>query len=70
MASANGTQENIVMKRKQKTPTPAKQQDENHGEGNPEAARRFNKAEREFVESPAGRAAIAANTKDTTKKRP
>jgi hypothetical protein len=58
------------MTRKQKSPTPAKQQVKNQGEGNPEAARRFNKAERDFVDSPAGRAAIEANTKDKTKAKP
>ncbi len=30
----------------------------NHGEGNPEAAERFNSAEREFVESPRGKQVI------------
>ena len=30
----------------------------NHGEGNPEAAERFNKAEREFVDSPRGKKKI------------
>jgi hypothetical protein len=30
----------------------------NHGEGNPEAADRFNSAEREFVNSPRGRRKI------------
>jgi hypothetical protein len=31
----------------------------NHGEGNPEAADRFNTAERAFVDSPRGKQAIA-----------
>lgn len=31
----------------------------NHGEGNPEAAEEFNKAEREFVNSPQGKAKIS-----------
>jgi hypothetical protein len=31
----------------------------NHGEGNPEAADRFNTAEQAFVESPRGKQAIA-----------
>jgi hypothetical protein len=30
----------------------------NHGEGDPEAAERFNKAEREFVDSPRGKQKI------------
>jgi hypothetical protein len=33
-------------------------QSANHGEGNPEAADRFNTAEREFVESPRGKRKI------------
>jgi hypothetical protein len=35
-----------------------KQKSTNHGEGNPEAAEEFNKAEREFVNSPQGKAKI------------
>lgn len=35
-----------------------KQKGTNHGEGNPEAAADFNKAEREFVNSPQGKAKI------------
>jgi hypothetical protein len=31
----------------------------NHGEGNPEAAAEFNKAEQEFVNSPKGKAQIS-----------
>ena len=31
----------------------------NHGEGNPEAAEEFNKAEREFVNSPQGKKKIS-----------
>ena len=36
-----------------------KQSPQNHGEGNPEAAERFNSAEREFVNSPRGKQKIA-----------
>lgn len=35
-----------------------KQSSSNHGEGDPEAADRFNSAEREFVDSPRGRRKI------------
>ena len=35
-----------------------KQSSSNHGEGNPEAADRFNSAEREFVNSPRGKQRI------------
>jgi hypothetical protein len=35
----------------------------NHGEGNPEAAERFNKAEREFVDSPRGKKKIRQGAK-------
>jgi hypothetical protein len=35
-----------------------KQSSSNHGEGNPEAAERFNSAEREFVNSPRGKKKI------------
>jgi hypothetical protein len=35
-----------------------KQSSSNHGEGNPEAADRFNSAEREFVNSPRGKRRI------------
>ncbi len=34
-------------------------QSTNHGEGNPEAAAEFNKAEQKFVNSPAGKAKIS-----------
>jgi hypothetical protein len=34
------------------------EQPANHGEGNPEAAERFNTAERQFVESPQGQGKI------------
>jgi hypothetical protein len=36
---------------------------ENHGEGNPEAADRFNKAERGFVDSPRGKKKIKEGPK-------
>ena len=36
-----------------------KEKSSNHGEGNPEAAEEFNKAEREFVNSPQGKAKIS-----------
>jgi hypothetical protein len=36
-----------------------KQQNTNHGEGNPEAAAEFNKAERQFVNSSKGKEKIA-----------
>ncbi|MGA2398823.1 MAG: hypothetical protein ABSG30_12265 [Steroidobacteraceae bacterium] len=36
-----------------------KEKSTNHGEGNPEAAEEFNKAEREFVNSPQGKAKIS-----------
>jgi hypothetical protein len=36
-----------------------KEKSTNHGEGNPEAAAEFNKAEREFVNSPRGKAKIS-----------
>jgi hypothetical protein len=36
-----------------------KQQGTNHGEGNPEAAAEFNKAEQKFVNSPKGKAKIS-----------
>jgi hypothetical protein len=35
----------------------------NHGEGNPEAAEQFNKAEREFVGSPRGKKKIRQGAK-------
>jgi hypothetical protein len=35
----------------------------NHGEGNPEAAAEFNKAEQEFVNSPKGKAKIGKGPK-------
>ncbi len=35
-----------------------KQSTSNHGEGNPEAAERFNSAEKEFVNSPRGKEKI------------
>jgi hypothetical protein len=38
-------------------------QTNNHGEGNPEAAARFNEAERTFVSSPKGAAVIKAGPK-------
>jgi len=40
-----------------------KQVPENHGEGNPEAADRFNKAEQEFVASPRGKQKIREGAK-------
>jgi hypothetical protein len=42
-----------------------KQQNTNHGEGNPEAAAEFNKAEQAFVNSPKGKQKISkgANVK-------
>jgi hypothetical protein len=39
-----------------------KQSDSNHGEGNPEAAENFNKAERAFVDSPRGKEKIREGT--------
>ena len=36
---------------------------QNHGEGNPEAADRFNSAEQEFVNSPRGKQKIAESAK-------
>lgn len=36
-----------------------KQQSTNHGEGNPEAAGEFNKAEQKFVNSPKGKEKIS-----------
>ena len=39
-------------------PVSAPQQDDNHGEGNPEAAARFNKAEQAFVRSKRGQQKI------------
>jgi hypothetical protein len=39
-----------------------KQSSSNHGEGNPEAADRFNTAEREFVNSPRGKQKIQKGT--------
>ena len=40
-----------------------KQSSSNHGEGNPEAADRFNSAEREFVNSPRGKQKIQEGPK-------
>lgn len=39
-----------------------KEKSTNHGEGNPEAAEEFNKAERKFVNSPQGKAKISEGT--------
>jgi hypothetical protein len=40
-----------------------KESESNHGEGNPEAAERFNKAERAFVESSAGKKKVKEGPK-------
>ena len=40
-----------------------KQSTENHGEGNTEAADRFNHAERDFINSPQGKQKIAQGAK-------
>lgn len=45
------------------TKDPVAQRDANHGEGNPEAAARFNAAEQRFVQSPGGQDKIRAGAK-------
>jgi hypothetical protein len=49
------------MEKQSTNPAPA--ESANHGEGNPEAAENFNKAERAFVESARGEQAIREGTK-------
>jgi hypothetical protein len=42
----------------------------NHGEGNPEAAARFNDAETAFIESAKGQAAVKAGPRVNSKEQP